>query len=60
MRLWFAHSSEVTIYRQLVTQVALAVLCDSYTADLPTLPAKPHLIVFPPLADSVQGQLRDR
>jgi len=27
MRLWFAHSSEVPIYRQLVTQVALAVLC---------------------------------
>jgi GntR family transcriptional regulator len=27
MRLWFAHSSEVPIYRQLVTQVVLAVLC---------------------------------
>ncbi|HEV2646480.1 MAG TPA: GntR family transcriptional regulator [Acidobacteriaceae bacterium] len=27
MRFWFAHSSEVPIYRQLVTQVALAVLC---------------------------------
>ena len=27
MRLWFAHSSEVPIYRQLVTQVALAILC---------------------------------
>lgn len=26
MRLWFAHSSEVPIYRQLVTQVSLAVL----------------------------------
>jgi GntR family transcriptional regulator len=26
MRLWFAHSSEVPIYRQLVTQVALAIL----------------------------------
>jgi DNA-binding transcriptional regulator YhcF (GntR family) len=26
MRLWFAHSSEVPIYRQLVTQVMLAVL----------------------------------
>ena len=27
MRLWFAHSGEVPIYRQLVTQVALAILC---------------------------------
>jgi DNA-binding transcriptional regulator YhcF (GntR family) len=27
MRFWFSHSSEVPIYRQLVTQVALAVLC---------------------------------
>ena len=27
MRLWFAHSSEVPIYRQLVTQVSLAVVC---------------------------------
>ncbi len=27
LRLWFAHSSEVPIYRQLVTQVALAILC---------------------------------
>src|SRR5450432_2964189 len=27
MRLWFSHSSEVPIYRQLVTQVGLAVLC---------------------------------
>jgi len=28
MRLWFAHSSEVPIYRQLVTQVVLAILCE--------------------------------
>ena len=27
LRLWFAHSSEVPIYRQLVTQVVLAILC---------------------------------
>src|ERR1700733_11597098 len=27
MRLWFSHSSEVPIYRQLVTQVVLAILC---------------------------------
>ncbi|HEX4576862.1 MAG TPA: GntR family transcriptional regulator [Edaphobacter sp.] len=27
MRLWFAHSSAVPIYRQLVTQVVLAILC---------------------------------
>jgi DNA-binding transcriptional regulator YhcF (GntR family) len=26
VRLWFAHSSEVPIYRQLVTQVVLAIL----------------------------------
>lgn len=26
MRLWFSHSSEVPIYRQLVTQVVLAIL----------------------------------
>lgn len=27
MRFWFAHSSEVPIYRQIVTQVVLAILC---------------------------------
>jgi len=27
VRFWFAHSSEVPIYRQLVTQVVLAILC---------------------------------
>src|ERR1700729_1182083 len=27
VRLWFSHSSEVPIYRQLVTQVVLAILC---------------------------------
>ena len=27
VRLWFAHNSEVPIYRQLVTQVVLAILC---------------------------------
>ena len=28
MRLWFSSSSEVPIYRQLVTQVVLAILCE--------------------------------
>jgi DNA-binding transcriptional regulator YhcF (GntR family) len=27
VRLWFAHNSEVPIYRQVVTQVVLAILC---------------------------------
>jgi GntR family transcriptional regulator len=30
VRLWFAHSSEVPIYRQLVTQVVLAILCGDF------------------------------
>jgi DNA-binding transcriptional regulator YhcF (GntR family) len=33
MRLWFAHSSEVPVYRQLVTQVALAILCGDLRPD---------------------------
>jgi GntR family transcriptional regulator len=32
MRLWFAHSGEVPIYRQLVTQVSLAILCGDLRA----------------------------
>jgi GntR family transcriptional regulator len=32
MRLWFAHSSEVPIYRQLATQVALAILAGDLVA----------------------------
>jgi GntR family transcriptional regulator len=38
---------------------ATAILCDSYTAGLPTLPQKPHLIVFPLLADGAAGLLRE-
>lgn len=34
-----------------------AILCDTFTASLPTLPSKPHLIVFPLLADSGRAEL---
>jgi DNA-binding transcriptional regulator YhcF (GntR family) len=36
-----------------------AILCDSYTASLPTLPQKPYTIVFPLLADGAAGLLRE-
>jgi GntR family transcriptional regulator len=36
-----------------------AILCDSYTAALPTLPPKPFHIVFPILADSAAAMLRE-
>ncbi len=36
-----------------------AILCDSYTVGLPTLPQKPFHIVFPLLADSVGTVLRE-
>lgn len=36
-----------------------AILCDSYTAKLPTLPDKPFHIIFPLLADSAGGLLRE-
>lgn len=36
-----------------------AILCDSYTASLPTLPQKPFTIVFPVLADGAVGLLRE-
>ena len=46
MRLWFSSSSEVPIYRQLVTQVVLAILCEDLrpgdrllSADLSLIPA---------------------
>ena len=35
-----------------------AILCDSYTATLPTLPAKPYRLIFPLLADSAAAELR--
>ena len=38
---------------------ATAILCDSYTASLPTLPQKPFHIVFPLLADSAGEVLRE-
>jgi DNA-binding transcriptional regulator YhcF (GntR family) len=34
-----------------------AILCDAFTATLPTLPAKPHLIVFPLLAETARAEL---
>jgi DNA-binding transcriptional regulator YhcF (GntR family) len=34
-----------------------AILCDAFTATLPTLPAKPHLIVFPLLAETARDEL---
>jgi len=34
-----------------------AILCDAYTATLPQLPAKPHLLVFPLLADAARTEL---
>jgi hypothetical protein len=36
-----------------------AILCDSFTASLPTLPNKPFHLVFPLLADSAAALLRD-
>jgi DNA-binding transcriptional regulator YhcF (GntR family) len=36
---------------------ATAILCDAFTATLPTLPAKPHRIVFPLLAEAARGEL---
>ena len=35
-----------------------AILCDSATATLPTLPEKPFHIVFPLLADTAAAELR--
>jgi len=36
---------------------ATAVLCDAFTATLPALPAQPHIIVYPFLADSARAEL---
>jgi GntR family transcriptional regulator len=36
---------------------ATAILCDSFTATVPALPQKPHMIVFPLLADSARTEL---
>jgi GntR family transcriptional regulator len=36
---------------------ATAILCDAYTATLPTLPQKPHTIVFQLLADAGRAEL---
>jgi hypothetical protein len=34
-----------------------AILCDAFTAKLPVLPAKPHIIFFPPLAETARAEL---
>jgi DNA-binding transcriptional regulator YhcF (GntR family) len=36
---------------------ATAILCDAHTAALPTLPQRPHTIVFPLLADAARVEL---
>jgi GntR family transcriptional regulator len=36
---------------------ATAILCDAFTATLPRLPGKPHLIVFPLLAETARAEL---
>lgn len=36
-----------------------AILCDSYTASLPTIPPKPFQIIFPLLADTADSLLRE-
>ncbi|MDP9050815.1 MAG: GntR family transcriptional regulator [Acidobacteriota bacterium] len=58
-------SSEVLIFRDTTKpnwrrglEQATALLCDSYTASLPTLPQKPFHIVFPLLADTAAELLR--
>jgi DNA-binding transcriptional regulator YhcF (GntR family) len=37
---------------------AAGILCDAYTASLPTLPRKPHLIVFPFISEASREMLR--
>jgi DNA-binding transcriptional regulator YhcF (GntR family) len=57
-------STEVLVFRdagkprwQRGLEQATAILCDAYTATLPALPAKPHRIVFPLLADTARAEL---
>ncbi len=37
---------------------AAGILCDSYTASLPTLPRKPRVIVFPLISEASRDMLR--
>jgi DNA-binding transcriptional regulator YhcF (GntR family) len=37
---------------------ATAILCDAYTATVPTLPSKPHIIVYPFLAEAALTELK--
>jgi DNA-binding transcriptional regulator YhcF (GntR family) len=34
-----------------------AILCDAYTATVPALPSKPHILIFPFLADAAVAEL---
>jgi GntR family transcriptional regulator len=36
---------------------ATAILCDAYTATVPSMPSKPHTLIFPFLADSTLADL---
>jgi DNA-binding transcriptional regulator YhcF (GntR family) len=36
---------------------ATAILCDAYTATVPSMPAKPHTLIFPFLADATLADL---
>jgi GntR family transcriptional regulator len=36
---------------------ATAILCDAYTATTPSMPSKPHILIFPILADSTLADL---
>ncbi len=36
---------------------ATAILCDAYTAKVPALPSRPHIIIYPFLADSAREEL---
>ena len=38
---------------------AAGILCDAYTASVQTLPKKPHIIVFPLIAEASREMLRD-
>ncbi len=36
---------------------ATAILCDAYTATVPSMPSRPHILIFPFLADSTLADL---
>jgi DNA-binding transcriptional regulator YhcF (GntR family) len=56
--------SEILVFRdarearwQRGVEQATAILCDAFTATLPSLPAKPHIIVFPLLRETARAEL---